>query len=297
MDYCPIKLNASDHTISIFPMYGCHYQKETTDFSVYFFFDLINRRLKIEDYSVQDFDKFTNYLEFLCRENKLTKIIMTAQENDWQELFIRGFLLESLHPNFFRGKPGYHLSKFLAQERRNSQFWDREDQVLKEAVKITSQIKPLPKEYEIRRAQDGDIQQLADLFSTVFKTYPTPLNQTDYLGQMMKEHSVFWAVFHQGQAVSAASLDIDHKTLSAELTDCATLSEYRGQSLMSHLVENLEEEAKSLGLSTLYTIARALSIGINAVFARLGYHYYGRFANNCDICGQFEDMNLWSKEL
>jgi hypothetical protein len=66
---------------------------------------------------------------------------------------------------------------------------------------------------------------------------------------------------------------------------------------MSHLVQELEKEAISLGLITLYTIARSLSIGINGVFARFGFKYYGRFVNNCDICGQFQDMNLWSKPL
>ncbi|HCP15639.1 MAG TPA: putative beta-lysine N-acetyltransferase, partial [Peptococcaceae bacterium] len=27
------------------------------------------------------------------------------------------------------------------------------------------------------------------------------------------------------------------------------------------------------------------------------YEYSGRLVNNCDICGGFEDMNIWVKRL
>lgn len=36
---------------------------------------------------------------------------------------------------------------------------------------------------------------------------------------------------------------------------------------------------------------------MNRVLVQHGYAYSGRLVNNCDICGGFEDMNLWAKEL
>lgn len=292
-----IKIEPGAKTIPITSKEGYHHKKENTHYSLHIFVDLTNKRLKVNEHKISNYDQFTDYLEFICRENGLTKIIITASEEEWQELFTRGFLLEALHPTFFRGKPGFHLSKFFSQERKHSCCWDREEHVLEQARKVTGAPEKLPDVCFIRTATGKDIPQLVELFTQVFKTYPTPLNDPLYLEKAMENASVFKVLLHQNQIVSAASLDIDYRTLSAELTDCATLPSYRGQGLMSHLVQELEKEAISLGLITLYTIARSLSTGINAVFARFGFKYYGRFVNNCDICGQFQDMNLWSKQL
>jgi putative beta-lysine N-acetyltransferase len=155
----------------------------------------------------------------------------------------------------------------------------------------------LPPDYEIRSARSEDIAELADLYANIFETYPTPIDDPQYIKKMMHANTHFKIMLHEGKIVSAASLDIDLATKSAELTDCATLPQYRGLSLMSYLVAHLEKEAINLGLITVYTIARAASTGINAVFFRHGYAYYGRFVNNCEICGKLEDMNLWSKVL
>jgi len=46
-----------------------------------------------------------------------------------------------------------------------------------------------------------------------------------------------------------------------------------------------------------YTIARALSAGMNVTFARAGYDYGGTLTNNTNICGQIESMNVWYKPL
>ena len=54
---------------------------------------------------------------------------------------------------------------------------------------------------------------------------------------------------------------------------------------------------KSSGILNAYTIARAISPGMNITFARLGYHYGGRLVNNTQISGGLESMNIWYKSL
>ena len=44
---------------------------------------------------------------------------------------------------------------------------------------------------------------------------------------------------------------------------------------------------------TWYTIARALSAGMNITFAKAGYRYAGTLVNNTDISGTIESMNVW----
>jgi len=292
-----ITVEPGDTAISVLRSRGFHHQKIENTFSVELFIDLINNRLKIINYTCNNYNDLVNYLEYIASENHLTKIIMVAQEADWQKLFVRGFEMEALHPTILNGSPGFHVSKFLTNERRVSTQWEKEEAVIKLVRGARPKTKKLGDGFRIRTATTSDISALTRLFTTVFSTYPTPLNDADYLRQILQGDAVFKVVVHNEQVVSAASIDIDYATGSAELTDCATLPAFEGQGLMSHLVVALEEDAVMRRIVTLYTIARAVSVGINMVFARHGYRYYGRFVNNCDICGNFEDMNLWSKKI
>lgn len=271
--------------------------KEEEGYSVKYLLDWTNKRVKIKSYFATDYDALTKYLDVLAVENNLTKTILTAGEQDWQEFFVRGYWLEALHPTFFRGKAGFHVSKFYSRERRTPADWEKEEELLGAAKNSSREMSALNKDYKIRVALQSDVAGLAKLYSSVFVTYPTDVNDEGYLKEAMRKGAVFMVVTHKGQIISAASLDVDSETLSTELTDCATSPEYRGQGLMAHLLYYLEKQAKEMGLITIYTIARAGSAGINTVFAKHGYNYYGRFINNCDICGNFEDMNLWSKTI
>ncbi|MDG3044398.1 hypothetical protein OE903_12475 [Bacillus sp. B6(2022)] len=64
---------------------------------------------------------------------------------------------------------------------------------------------------------------------------------------------------------------------------------------MHHLILALEQELQSMHIYVFYSLARALSYGMNQVFYQLGYTYTGRFQNNCYIFDKIEDMNLWVK--
>jgi len=59
----------------------------------------------------------------------------------------------------------------------------------------------------------------------------------------------------------------------------------------------LELQAKERGIQTAFTIARAISEGMNITFSKAGYTYGGRLKNNTDISGTIESMNVWYKAL
>lgn len=277
---------------------GLTYEKKTRDFTVTVFIDLINKRVKVEDYEAKDYDALSRYLEFLAAENSLSKIIMVARESDWKNFFVRNYLVEALHPTILMGEPGIHLAKFLTNERKTSMVWQQEEIVLQKALQVSLEVKPLPLGCEVRTAGLTDIDLMMPLYSSVFETYPSNLTDPAYLRKLISSGSaLFKIIVLNEKVISAASIYIDKTTLSAELTDCATFPEYRGQGLISHLILLLEEEAKKQGLITLYSIARACSVGMNGAFHKHDFEYCGRFIKNCDICGKFEDMNLWSKKI
>jgi putative beta-lysine N-acetyltransferase len=88
---------------------------------------------------------------------------------------------------------------------------------------------------------------------------------------------------------------MDKENRNAEMTDFATLPEHLGNGLAVHLLNFMEPEMQKRGIATLYTIARAISPGMNITFAKCGYIFGGTLINNTQISGSIESMNLWYK--
>ena len=60
---------------------------------------------------------------------------------------------------------------------------------------------------------------------------------------------------------------------NAELTNCATLPEYRKHGFMKSLLIKLEEELRERSIFCSYTIARSLSFGMNRLSSIRLYVY------------------------
>ena len=201
--------------------------------------------------------------------------------------------------NYYLGSDCFFLVKYFTNDRRNSEHWQQEDQVIMDVLAIQKQLKLLkpPKEYKLRQADESDADLLANLYRTVFKIYPTPMNDPAYIKKCMKDHTIFYIYTFEEKIVSAASAEVNHFYHNAEMTDCATLPEHRQFGLLKHLLIKLEEELLAKNIYCVYSIARALSFGMNLALHQLQYKYRGRLANNCYIFDQIEDMNMWVKQL
>jgi len=161
-----------------------------------------------------------------------------------------------------------------------------------------SRVHPKPNQpYRIRTAGPGDILQMTSVFKRVFETYPSPVFDASYLLEAMSNNVLFKVAEAKNTIVAIASADMDKHNLNAEITDCATLPEHRGNALLATLIMSLEEDLNSKNFKTLYSLSRAVNPGINISLAKLGYSYKGRLINNCHICGGYEDMNIWVKPL
>ncbi|WP_196593544.1 putative beta-lysine N-acetyltransferase [Pectinatus sottacetonis] len=271
-------------------------EKSSQQLEVKLLVDFINRRLKVVKYRCSDYDILCRELYRTAQKYKLEKILLIAKSDDWKKFFVKSFVLEALHPAFYDGEDGFHMSLFLAADRFKAENYILHKKILQTVISHPkSKLKPLGQDFSIDSVARNDIKELTELYSKIFKTYPTPINDPDYFKKMLHKDYIFKVVRYKGNIVSAASLDINMTDKNAELTDCATLKDYGGKGLMANIIKALEQEAKQKGLRTIYTIARACSIGINKVFYNQEYEYCGQLIKNCDICGQFEDMNVWSK--
>lgn len=261
--------------------------------------DHFNQRLKVEDYR-GNIKYITDFIDDLCLENKYAKAIVKTRLEDVPFLIQEGFILEAVFKRYFNGNDAIAMTKYYEPTRRNSDKWVKEDEILKKVL-VLDKLTPsfsVPKNYKLRQATDKDAEQLANLYSKVFEIYPTPLNNPDYIKEVMQEDTVFYVILDEkDQLISAASAEINFTYHNAELTDCATLPEFRKLGLMKLLLKRLEEELISKRIFCSYSIARALSFGMNAAFHQLSYTYTGRLANNCYIFDKVEDMNVWVKDL
>ncbi len=258
--------------------------------------DYLNQRIKVTSYNTEDVVPLSQYLDVLASGNVFGKIIISAREDEWRMFLSQGYVLEAFNPGYFSGRPCYYLAKFTKSQRNYASTLIEEDKILEKVLKKQKHYRslPLPSGFTLRSAVPTDIPRLVELYGRVFSTYPSSITDPEYLKKLV-DSNFFKVVLYQDEIVSAASLEVNHEFLSAEVTDCLCIPEFEGQGLMYRLIYALEQDAKKAGLKNLYSIARAQSPGINAVLKKLGYEYGGRFTNNCTICGGFENMNLWNK--
>ena len=261
--------------------------------------DFTNKRLKVVDYRVQDWKKVISYIEEAVTKNHTGKILFYIRRSDDHSLEHYGYVREGVIPYFFRGDDALCYSFFTDFERLQSSYYEQEEALLKSIIKEKNreETKKLPAGVMVRKIDQEQIQDLVVLYRKIFSSYPSPLLNPEYVYKVMQSHVSFYGVFAGGTLVSAASAEMDLLNLNAEITDCATLPEYRGKGFLRSLIKMLEKEMTAKKIGVLYSLARAGSYGMNAALYWLGYEYTGRFINNCHINGRFEDMNLWVKKV
>ncbi|CAH1194864.1 N-acetyltransferase YodP [Paenibacillus allorhizoplanae] len=269
-----------------------------TDYTIMFCLDFTNKRLRVDDYSGK-IDVIYRRVVEIAKTHTLTKVFIKSREVDWQTFLSKGCMLEGIYKGYFNGSDAYCMAMYDDLKRRTSDYWLEEDQILQQVLSLP--IKPdhplVPSNMTMRLARLEDAEQLSQLYSHIFQTYPTPMNDAIYVAKTMREGTIYYLVEMQGQLISAASAEINSVYANAEMTDCATLAAYRNQGLMRLLIHALEAELVARQITSAYSLSRALSFGMNAVFYQMGYGYYGRLTKNCDIYDKFEDMNLWAKSL
>lgn len=300
MGLAQLTLDRGVKTEVIGHLYGLDFDIEAEGYRVRIFFDHYNFRLKILDYEATDYRAMIKRVHWLASENSFEKIFWKASEDDWRHFLSFGYGLEGIMKYYFNGEDAFVMSRFCTTERIQSADLIAECELIEDLMSRPRvyEAPQLPPGHTMTIAKPEHIAQLVKLYRGIFQTYPSPLTHPDYIYQTMNRHVLYRVVLNEdGDVVSAASAEIDEKNRNAELTDCATLPSARGQGLMFHLLRALESDLRERGITTSYTLARGTSFGMNLVFYRLGHEYCGRLINNCDIYGQFEDMNIWSKLL
>ncbi|WML47852.1 putative beta-lysine N-acetyltransferase [Neobacillus sp. PS3-34] len=271
---------------------------EEKDFILEVFRDPFNKRIRIDDYR-GNVTSLLRKSEELAHQDKAEKLIIKGRSEHIPTLLQFGFQLEAQIDHYFRGSDAYFFSKYYDSERKKNDHWITEDGMVQSIFNLKPSAEKLhpPAKFQLTQGNESDAEKLSILYRKVFKIYPTPLQDPAYIKKTMKEGTVYYIFKDEANIISAASAEINDFYKNAELTDCATLPEYRQHGLMKFLLQKLEEELKDKNIYCAYSIARSLSFGMNAVLYQLGYIYRGRLMNNCYIYDKLENMNVWVKDL
>jgi len=236
----------------------------------------------------------------LASENGYTKIFAKIPLDLVDEFCDQGFEIEASIPRFVEGDKGLAFA---------SVFLDDYREILKEPPTITrvktaglkAALVPtdrdLPDEYTLKEARQEDCQDLAALYGKVFPTYPFPIDDKDFLLDNLNSHVRYFLIHRDSELVAASAAEMDLHSATVEMTDFATLPEHRGHGFAQILLDRMEQALDTGKVRTAFTIARAVSYGMNITFGRAGYAYSGTLRNNTNISGRIESMNVWHKRL
>lgn len=239
-------------------------------------------------------------LEALAHQKGYGKVFAKIPATVWPNFLSAGYTQEALVPGFFKGRTaGVFAAKYFSNARR--QIPPEERRLERIGPRGGESADPVHRPGRSRRVvaacRPQDAEELSRIYRQVFATYPFPVNRPVYLKHMMQEGVRYFAVRAQGRIAAAAAAEIEQREQHAEMTDFATLPRHRGRGMAGSLLRHMEKTARALDIKTAFTIARAASPGMNAVFRKNRYRYAGLLRNNTQIAGRLESMTVWYKSL
>ncbi|HOP05717.1 MAG TPA: putative beta-lysine N-acetyltransferase [candidate division Zixibacteria bacterium] len=261
----------------------------------------LSNRIYLMKIGEADPDELVAELAKLAHERGYTKIFAKVPVGKVTPFEAAGYTVEAKILGFYNGVEAADFLGYYPDKKRRE--LSNEDE-LNEVIDITrrkneggASNRILPEHGVLRLCQPSDVARMAYIYREVFPSYPFPIDNPDYLLRTMRTHVLYFGVEVSNILVSLSSAEMDEASGNVEMTDFATLPNYRGNSFATVLLEQMENAMRVRGVKTAYTIARAISPGMNITFARCGYAFGGRLINNTNISGSIESMNVWYKSL
>jgi putative beta-lysine N-acetyltransferase len=259
-----------------------------------------NDRIYLMKLERQDYPAIIARIETLVLANNYSKIFAKVPISHSAEFLNNGYQVEASIPDFYHGKvQALFLAKYFAKSRSKLPVREIEDfKKLVKATPVRNEFTVAP-EFCLAKMTEHDTEKMAELYRTVFQSYPFPIDNSNYLSETMKGQTVYFGVRERAldRLIALSSAEVDLEALNVEMTDFAVLPEYRGRQLALLLLREMEQAMRPVGIKTAYTIARLKSTGMNVTFLKSGYRYTGTLVNNTNISGGLESMNVLYKKL
>ncbi len=257
-----------------------------------------NNRIYLLKLNCADMPGLLFRMDQLARKRGYAKILAKLPEEMFSRFEESGYIREAVIPGLVRGKGnGGFMGKFLDPDRRRMPQTGRFRKVLKMIGNDAGGGLRSNQDIPIACCTPADSAEISRVYQRVFRSYPFPITDPGYVKRIMATHVRFYGVRSAGRIVALSSAEMDEENLNVEMTDFATLPDHRTRGLAGYLLTEMESDMAAEGMRTAYTIARAVSPGMNLVFSRGGYTLAGTLINNTHIAGGIESMHVWYKRL
>lgn len=265
-----------------------------------------NDRIYLMKLSKEDFPDIIEELNGLALREGYSKILAKVPAFAKDKFINNDYIIEARIPRFYNGSDNvYFMGKYFIESRMfDNRFEDINEVLYTENEKICKNVEfNLPHGFNYRICDKSNIYQIADVYKKVFRTYPFPISDSEYIAKTMDKNFVYFSIQKNDEIIALSSSDIDIDSQNVEMTDFATLPEYRGNGFALYLLYKMEDDMRKRNIMMAYTIARSISHGANIIFTKMGYKYGGILYNNTNISvdkttsGNFESMNVWYKIL
>lgn len=203
----------------------------------------LNDRVYVMDYRYALDPYLINQIQLLAKDFDYGKIIAKVPKQARAKFHRNGFIIEAKVPGFYNGKkPCLFMAKYNRKERKKVPNRNEIKKVLTNAEdREIFEINHKPEGYSIRVLAKSDSEEMSDIYTKVFETYPFPIHDVRYIEKSIDEETVYFGIFKDEKLIGVSSCEINRTEENVEMTDFAILPEYRGKKLAKHLLARMEE--------------------------------------------------------
>lgn len=246
-----------------------------------------------------DIPDIIGHLEQLASSRGYSKVCAKVPACEAGRFVAAGFHLEAAIPYFFpEGGSACFMAKYFTADRK----LERQPLLVREILAAADARQPavampLPARFALRVAREEDAGGMAAFYRQVLTTRACAVHDPAFIRAAMEESSIFFGAWKGESIVALSCAEVDITSSSAEMTDFATLPEYRGHGVALHLLRQMEEHVLALGIRSVFTVVRAYSFGMNIALASNGYSFGGTLTNDSNVRDSMESANVWHKVL
>ena len=259
-----------------------------------------NNRIYLMQLNTDPPDTLIPVLDDLARENGYGKIFAKIPAPIWCHFKSAGYETEAVIPGFFRGEiDAFFIAKYFSSKKESP---PKDSHAPGKPNGTRHPLKtPLGRTIDapqpIEACGLADAEEMSVVYRQVFQSYPFPIHAPEFLARMMKKGNLYYCIRADDGIAALAAAEIDRPQQVVEMTDFATLPQWRGCGFAAKLLRHMQHRVRCLGIKTAFSIARAASRGMNSVFEGCGYRYAGLLKKNSQICGNIQSMTVWYKDL
>lgn len=257
-----------------------------------------NDRIYVQHLAPDQVGALLPELEQMVATRKYGKIFAKIPSTSWPQFQAAGYSIEAVIPRFYYGKTSCcFVAKFFYNRQRTDEDFTNLQTIIKDEKTLHNGAAGRISQFQVELCTTTDAEELASFYSTLFESYPFPVFDPGYLREIMGENVNYYCIRVENKVVAAAATESNRSEKYAEMTDFATVPDWRGKGLAACLLSHMNTEIRRSGIATAFTIARAASFGMNRVFRNCGYSYSGLLINNTQIGGEIQSMSVWYKLL